>query len=635
MLLDDETKLNRIILTDASGKVYSSYGNGNTIYIQRGTSMTLNVTKNPVGANKWSAFTFKSQYGASAPFSVTAPTGSVASGSTISSVTIHGDKAGTGTLAAEYSGYPAPQSYGTWRVHVYKNISDIGTGAEITVSSTFADATMHPGETMTLPAYTVTANLEGALADYHYEWYVREPATSAGSMGSGNNVKENTYLKVNDDGTITAKAVHTGSEDSQYKMVLLCAVKGEYDKTKLASFNVTVTAAPPIALTGITVAPTKVNLEIGKKIQLFAVKEPVNADGSTPTWASDTPAVATVDNTTGEVTAVAKGEATITVSCGSKSASCTVTVDHTHDYNGQPYLYLDPGSHYQECKENDGGLNIEAHNFSTWTKVDDTNHSRTCSKCNPIAKSINYSETAAHTWVWVVDTPAAAGVAGIKHEECTDCNATRKVGTVIPALPNHAASGGGSYAPTTQKPEITVIGSGKAELSADGKTATITAAAGYELASVVLNGKEMGKVEKLTGLKTGDKATITFRAKAGEKDGKEETDKMIAREVSKLRLTARSARTAKKNVKLVVKSDLKAITDAGYTVKYKFYRSTKKTAGYKAVLTKKVPTYVNTYGKKGTLYYYKVKVMVYDKDGNLTAQSALKQCKYASRLWTK
>ena len=84
-----------------------------------------------------------------------------------------------------------------------------------------------------------------------------------------------------------------------------------------------------------------------------------------------------------------------------------------------------------------------------------------------------------------------------------------------------------------------------------------------------------------------------------------------------------------------MKRDLKAITDAGYTVKYKFYRSTKKTAGYKAVLTKKAPTYVNTYGKKGTLYSYKVKVMVYDKDGNLTAQSALKQCKYASRLWTK
>ena len=145
----------------------------------------------------------------------------------------------------------------------------------------------------------------------------------------------------------------------------------------------------------------------------------------------------------------------------------------------------------------------------------------------------------------------------------------------------------------------------------------------------------MGKVEKLTGLKTGDKVTITFRAKAGEKDGKEETDKMIAREVSKLRMTARSARTAKKNVKLVVKGDLKAITDAGYTVKYKFYRSTKKSAGYKAMLTKKAPIYVNTYGKKGTMYYYKARVMIYDKDGNFVAQTALKQCKYANRLWTK
>ena len=84
-----------------------------------------------------------------------------------------------------------------------------------------------------------------------------------------------------------------------------------------------------------------------------------------------------------------------------------------------------------------------------------------------------------------------------------------------------------------------------------------------------------------------------------------------------------------------MKSDLKAITDAGYTVKYKFYRSTKKSAGYKAVLTKKAPTYYNTYGKKGTMYYYKARVMIYDKEGNLVAQTALKQCKYASRLWTK
>ena len=201
----------------------------------------------------------------------------------------------------------------------------------------------------------------------------------------------------------------------------------------------------------------------------------------------------------------------------------------------------------------------------------------------------------------------------------------------IKAIFEKNASSGG-YVPTVQKPEITIIGSGKADLSADGRTATITADAGHELVSVVLNGKEMGKVEKLTGLKTGDKATITFQAKT---DGKAEMDKMIAQKASKLKLMARSTKTTKKNIKVVVKGDLKAITDAGYTVKYKFYRSTKKSAGYKAVLTKKAPTYVNTYGKKGTMYYYKARVMVYDKDGNFVAQTALKQCKYANRLWTK
>lgn len=334
-------------------------------------------------------------------------------------------------MAAEYSGY-TPQFYGTWRVHVYENVSDIGTGAEITVSPTFTDATMHPGETMTLPEYTVTANPEGALNDYHYEWYVREPATSPGSMGSGNNVKENTYFKVNDDGTITAKAVHTGSEDSQYKMVLLCAVKGEYDKTKLASFNVTVTAAPTIALTGLTVAPKKVNLELNATCQLSAVKEPVNAAGSL-TWTSDKPAVAEVD-TTGKVTAKAQGTAIITATCGTKSASCTVTVGHTHDTDGQDWVYMDPGTHIKTCTASDD-FKVEAHDFSVWTKVDDTTHSRTCSNCKKSGETANYTETANHNWQWVAVTPATPNADGKQHEECADCHAVKAGSeTVIPAL---------------------------------------------------------------------------------------------------------------------------------------------------------------------------------------------------------
>ena len=111
--------------------------------------------------------------------------------------------------------------------------------------------------------------------------------------------------------------------------------------------------------------------------------------------------------------------------------------------------------------------------------------------------------------------------------------------------------------------------------------------------------------------------------------------------VKDLKLVARSSKTAKKNIKAVLKSDtktnasIKELKDLGFTVKYRFYRSTKKAASYKSTVTKKVASYTNTSGKKGTKYFYKVQVRVYDENGKLIAKTALKQCKYASRTWTK
>ena len=111
--------------------------------------------------------------------------------------------------------------------------------------------------------------------------------------------------------------------------------------------------------------------------------------------------------------------------------------------------------------------------------------------------------------------------------------------------------------------------------------------------------------------------------------------------VKDMKLTARSAKTAKKNIKAVLKSDakvkasIKELKDLGFTVKYRFYRSTKKAASYKSTVTKKTATYTNTSGKKETKYFYKVQVRVYDENGKLVAKTALKQCKYASRTWTK
>ena len=110
--------------------------------------------------------------------------------------------------------------------------------------------------------------------------------------------------------------------------------------------------------------------------------------------------------------------------------------------------------------------------------------------------------------------------------------------------------------------------------------------------------------------------------------------------IKELKLKAVSSKTAKKNVKVTVKMNsknntlIKELSDMGYTVKYRYYRSVKKASKYTAVKTKNTKTYINTKGKRGSKYYYKVRAVVYDGD-KVIAQSALKQCKYAVRTWSK
>ena len=279
---------------------------------------------------------------------------------------------------------------------------------------------------------------------------------------------------------------------------------------------------------------------------------------------------------------------------------------------------------------------------STVTAVGCTTGSNNDGKLKNVTTAMEYQQSGAGSWT----NCGGSEVTGLTNG--TYLVRVKAIGTtlasdnqsVVVALYTGGTSGGtssggssgGGYVPTTQKPDIKAGEGGSIVLSKDGTTATITPNAGMMIDKVMLNGKDMGALTVVKGIKTGDKLEVSFKQTAEEKA---KMDKAVAEQVGKAGLTARSARTAKKNVKLVVKSDLEGITDAGYTVEYKFYRSTKKSAGYKAMKTGKSGIYINTYGKKGTLYYYKVKVMVYDKDGNLTAQSALKQCKYASRLWTK
>ena len=96
-----------------------------------------------------------------------------------------------------------------------------------------------------------------------------------------------------------------------------------------------------------------------------------------------------------------------------------------------------------------------------------------------------------------------------------------------------------------------------------------------------------------------------------------------------------TTKTSKKSVKVQVaakssKSLISDIKSLGYTVKYQFYRSTKKDAGYKLLKTSSKNSFISTKGTKGRKYYYKARVLVYD-GSKLVAKSALKQCSYGAR----
>ena len=80
-------------------------------------------------------------------------------------------------------------------------------------------------------------------------------------------------------------------------------------------------------VTKVELNKTSLTLDVGNSDTLIAAITPDNATDKSVTWESSAPGVATVD-TSGKVTAVAPGTATITATTedGSKTATCVVTV---------------------------------------------------------------------------------------------------------------------------------------------------------------------------------------------------------------------------------------------------------------------------------------------------------------------
>ena len=473
------------------------YNSGETIYIKKDESVELKVSADPINANSWNEITFKDDNGgatsniAISNGTINASTGTATPFPNGHTITIKGVSKGSATLKASYSG--TNNYYGTWNVVVYDDPADALRFENV---YTYKDITLSVNDTAELPTDTELPKLLPENSGYKPEWRIVKVGSGAAYSESDENITlENGKI-------IKPKAAHATSEKTRLELVAVKDGSDEYKtlSSRTSRFNVTVTEAPTITLTGVTVAPTKVNLKnVGDICQLSAVKEPVNATGIL-NWESSNTGVATVDST-GKVTAKAQGTAIITVSCGDKKATCTVTVAHTHDYTGQPWVYMDPGTHTKTCTAGDN-FKAEAHTFSAWKKVDDTNHSRTCTACKMTDGSV-YTETASHNWQWVVDTHATSTTAGKKHEECSDCHAKRNEGTVIPATGGGSSGGGGGAGVTTYA--ITVQNSKNGAVTASHKSAakdtavtlTVTPDKGYVLDTLnVLDSKN--KAVKLT-----------------------------------------------------------------------------------------------------------------------------------------
>ena len=393
------------------------YDSGETIYIKQGESVTLKVSADPSNANSWKDITFKDD-------SNTTPSHIAISNEEIDandenaasfpkhSITITGVSKGSANLKASYPG--PSNAYGTWPVVVYDD-STVAKALRLENVYTYADITLSEKDEAKLP--TDLPKLLPEDSGYHLEWRIVK--TGVGTGGA-------LYLTSDDNitlenGKIEPKAAHDASGKTQLELV---AVKDDDNTTikllpKTSLFYVTVTEAPTIDLIDLTVAPKQVNLaNVGDTYQLSAVKQPANAEG-TLTWASDTPAVAEVD-TTGKVTAKAQGTAIITVTCGTKSASCTVTVGHTHDTDTQDWVYMDPSTHIKTCTAGDD-FKTEQHKFSEWKENNDgETHTGTCTECG-------YEKTENHSWVVDHEDAPTANAEGTRYYKCsaTGCTATK------------------------------------------------------------------------------------------------------------------------------------------------------------------------------------------------------------------
>ena len=140
-------------------------------------------------------------------------------------------------------------------------------------------------------------------------------ATDKSVTWSSNN---DNIATVSTSGMVTAIAAGTTS---------ITATTTDGGFTATCTVSVTTPAPAIVHVTGVTVSPTTLSLEVGQTERVEAIVEPATATDNNVSWSSSNEAIATV-SASGIVSAVAEGTASITATTldGRISATCAVTI---------------------------------------------------------------------------------------------------------------------------------------------------------------------------------------------------------------------------------------------------------------------------------------------------------------------
>lgn len=233
----------------------------------------------------------------------------------------------------------------------------------------------------------------------------------SGSLPAGLSLNGNT-------GAITGTPTVTGSS------TFTVTAQNSYGSDS-RELSVTISARATVPVTGVSLDRSALTLSEGDTARLTATVEPADATNQNVTWASSAPDVATVD-ASGNVTAVAKGTATITATTedGGKTATCTVTVEHAHDPAAA--WSSDASGHWHACAGCGEKLNIAAHSGKVVGKRD-----ATCTEAGYTG------DTVCSICGYVVAKGVATPATGHSYQNgvCTACGAQEpaKDGDSIPA----------------------------------------------------------------------------------------------------------------------------------------------------------------------------------------------------------